>query len=205
MANIIRSAKSGSDWTRNELRAFNIQTVTDDVATFFGNPELLPPSVRQAILVNEHYPIGGLPDKDDRFFFDLMKYAMQIVPGQESAVDEFMGHLLNLLGYDEPDHIVRQWVERPLFMCGRRVLTKADVCVINGGGDIILLVQEDKTPGAAGTTAAAYCGGSFRLSEQQYAVVKYGSTHVQSDVHSWNHNIRYRARILQDQHYGCSC
>ena len=31
-----------------------------------------------------------------------------------------------------------------MFMCGRRVLTKADVCLINGGGDIILLVQEDK-------------------------------------------------------------
>ena len=31
-------------------------------------------------------------------------------------------------------------------MCGRRVLTKTDVCVINGRGlgDIILLVQEDK-------------------------------------------------------------
>jgi hypothetical protein len=92
-------------------------------------------------------------------------------------------------------------------MCGRRMLTKADVCVINGGGDIILLVQEDERhlPGAAGTTAAAYRGGSFRLSEQQHAAVGDGSTHVKSDVHSWNHNIRYRAHILQDQHYDCSC
>jgi hypothetical protein len=137
-----------------------------------------------------------------------MSHAMKIVPEQESAVDDFMGHLLKLLGYDEPDRVVRQRVDRPLFMCGRRVLTKADVCVINGGGlgDIILLVQEpggQKTPGAVGARAAAYCGGGFRLSEQQHAAVD-GSTHFKSDDHSWNHNIRYRAHILQDQHYDCS-
>ena len=71
MADIVRSAKSGSDWTRNELRAFNIQTVMDNVATFFGNPKLPPPPTRQAILVNKHYLTDGLPDKEDRIFFRL--------------------------------------------------------------------------------------------------------------------------------------
>ena len=74
MAGIVRSAKSGSDWTRNELRAFNIQTVTDNVATFFGSPELPPPSALQAIIVNEYYHTDELPDKDDRNFFDLMSH-----------------------------------------------------------------------------------------------------------------------------------
>ena len=87
MADIVRSARSGSDWTRNELRVFNIQTVMDNVVTFFGNPKLPPPPVRQEILVNKHYPTDGLPDKEDRIFFDLMSHAMKIVPGQGSAID----------------------------------------------------------------------------------------------------------------------
>ena len=175
MADIVLSAKSGSDWTRNELQAFNIQTVTDNVATFFGNPKLPHPSVRQAILVNEHYPNDGLPDKEDRIFLGLMSHAMEIVPGQGSAVNDFMGHLLKLLGYDEPDRIVRQRVDRPLFMCGRRVLTKADVCVINGRGlgDIILLVQEDKRhlkqlepePQLIAAAISAFQSNNTRLSE----------------------------------------
>ena len=143
------TAKSGSDWTWNELRAFNINIITDSVTTFFGNPDLPQPSVRQAILINKHYPIDGLPDKDDRLFFDLMKHAMNIVPEQESAVDDFTAHLLKLLGYDEPDRIVRQRVDLPLFMCGSRVPTRTDLCVVNrslsvGLHDIVLLVQEDK-------------------------------------------------------------
>ena len=52
----IQSAKSGSDWTRNELEAYNIKIVMDEVAAFFGNPNLPPPSVSQAILINENYP-----------------------------------------------------------------------------------------------------------------------------------------------------
>ena len=35
---------------------------------------------------------------------------MKIVSGQGSAVDDFMGHLFKLLGYDEPDRIVRRRV-----------------------------------------------------------------------------------------------
>jgi hypothetical protein len=74
-----------------------------------------------------------------------MKHAMLIVPEQESAVDDFTSHLLKLLGYDEPDRIVRQRVYISLFMCGSRVPTKADLCVVNRGlNDIVLLVQEDK-------------------------------------------------------------
>jgi hypothetical protein len=144
MAQTIRSAKSGSEWTRNELRAYNIQVVADNVATFFGNPDLPRLSVRQAILVNEDYPIDGLPDKDDRLFFDLMKCAMSTVFAEESAVDDFAAHLFRMLGYDEPDRFIRQRKDIPLFMCGSRVHAKTDVCIISRNLEFILLVQEDK-------------------------------------------------------------
>jgi hypothetical protein len=145
MAHLIRSAKPGSDWTQNELRAFNIEIETVDVARFFRKPDLPRPSVRQGILSNEHYPIDGLPDKDDQIFFDLMDQAMSNVPGQESAVVKFTAHLLKLLGYDDIDDFdrsFRQRVNMPLSMCGSRVPTTADLCVVDRSFvDIALLVQ----------------------------------------------------------------
>ncbi|KAL0948717.1 hypothetical protein HGRIS_008851 [Hohenbuehelia grisea] len=50
MANLIRSPKSGSDWTQHDLEAFRITVHNADAATFFNNPDLPPPSVPEAIL-----------------------------------------------------------------------------------------------------------------------------------------------------------
>ena len=122
------------------------------MATFFRKPDLPRPSVRQGILSNEHYPVDGLPDKDDRIFLDLMDQAaiqaMSNVPGQESAVVKFTAHLLKLLGYNDIDDFgrsFRQRVDMPLSMCGSRVPTTADLCVVDRSFvDIALLVQVDK-------------------------------------------------------------
>jgi NADH dehydrogenase (ubiquinone) flavoprotein 1 len=43
MANITRSAKSGNDWTENELAAYNICVVEQSLVNFFGIDKL--PSV----------------------------------------------------------------------------------------------------------------------------------------------------------------
>ena len=37
MANLIRSAKSGNDWSTNELPAYNIAVQHQDVLNFFGH------------------------------------------------------------------------------------------------------------------------------------------------------------------------
>ncbi len=50
MANMIRSAKSGNEWTMNELNAYNIQITFQDAATFFGAVPLPPPAVSEDIL-----------------------------------------------------------------------------------------------------------------------------------------------------------
>ena len=47
MANLIRSAKSGNDWTQNELRAYNIQVVEQSLVEFFNQNQL--PSVPSAL------------------------------------------------------------------------------------------------------------------------------------------------------------
>lgn len=52
MANLIRSAKSGSDWRQNELVAFNITIQNVDVQTFFGVAQLPQTTVSTVILNN---------------------------------------------------------------------------------------------------------------------------------------------------------
>lgn len=145
MANLIRSAKPGFDWTDNELRAYNIEVVPESVATFFGNSNLPPPTISPAILAHETYPAVGLPT-DERLFFYLLEEAMMIPPGEESAVDDFAAHLLLLLGYAEPNRFIRTRREIPLFMCSAYTHTKTDVCVVNRNwGKLVLLLQEDKS------------------------------------------------------------
>jgi hypothetical protein len=145
MANLIGSTKSGSDWTKNELRAYNITVAPQDVATFFGSPNLPEPSVHQVILDNEEYPANGIDDKNDRNFFYYLEDAIAIPPGEESAVDDFAAHLLALLGYDVANRFIRQRKDIPLFMCGGQTHAKTDVCVVDRDlGILLLLIQEDK-------------------------------------------------------------
>ena len=145
MATLIRSAKSGSDWGRNELRAYNIQVVNEDLVTFFGTCQLPPPTVRTAVLANESYPAAGLPNNEDRLFFLYMHEAMLHSPGEESAVDDLAAHLLTTIGYDQPDRLICQRKDIPLYMCGSNVHVKTDVCVVDYSSEnkgILLLFQE---------------------------------------------------------------
>src|SRR6266511_2150282 len=108
MAAIIRSAKSGSDWTSNELEAYNIVVQSEDMQTFFGVGALPPPTISQAVLNHAVLPAGGLPNKRDRIFFGLLQDAMAIAPGEVSAVGDFAAHLLSMLDYDPPGRHIRQ-------------------------------------------------------------------------------------------------
>ncbi|KAH8993687.1 hypothetical protein EDB92DRAFT_1852753 [Lactarius akahatsu] len=146
MATLIRSTTPGSSWTRDELRAYNITVASQDIATFFGNPTLPQPSIRQVTLEDETYPPEGVANKDDRKFFVYLEDATKPPPGEESSVDTFATHLLSLLGYDElVSHCyVAGRRDIPFFMCGGNTHAKTDACVVNLHTEIFLLVQEDK-------------------------------------------------------------
>jgi hypothetical protein len=148
MANIIRSAKSGSDWTINEIKAYNIVvTLHQDVATFFGHPIRPQPSVHPVILNNENYPVGGIQDTNDRMFFYYLDEVMTAIsPGEESAVNDFSANLLTMLQYNAPDNrYIRQRKDIPFFICGTDLHATTDVCVIDRNLRILLLLlQEDK-------------------------------------------------------------
>ena len=149
---IIRNAKSASDWTRLDLRAYNISLVPCDAATFFGKNRLPVPNSNHPQLLT-HPTTDDVTDKDAYRVLEYMDLAMtpSQVPDEESAaVDDFMMHLLLALGYAEMNSgtSVRTRKDIPFYICGEWRHAKADVCVIERyKNTVILLVQcshEDK-------------------------------------------------------------
>jgi len=114
MAELLRSAKSGSDWSFNELAAYNIEVDYQDAATFFGMATLPQPAVPPDILKS------STPDDacDDTSYRLLRAMDIAIMPGaEESAVDDFAVLLLRVLGYEPRGRLVRTRKDLPLLIC----------------------------------------------------------------------------------------
>jgi len=145
MDSLIRSAKSGNDWTEDDLRAYNIQIQCEDVATFFGDPSLPLPEVDEEILTTlEPKDMLSTPNAA---LIRLLDRAMTPGPdGEESAVRDFAFQLFDILGYMGGNIITRTRRSIPYLICGEWRVTKTDVCLIDclKDDDIILVVQEDK-------------------------------------------------------------
>ena len=142
MTELIRSAKSGSDWKGNEVAAYNITIEYQDAAAFFGVHNLpQPTTVNPAVLTATD------PDEaaDDGVYELLrtMDLAMSPAPAEESAVDDFAVLLLRALGYTTRGRVLRTRKDIPLVICGENRHAKTDVCIIDEN-EILLLVQEDK-------------------------------------------------------------
>jgi hypothetical protein len=145
MANLIRSAKSGNDWTENDLEAYNIQLQFEDAATFFGDsigwsPMPLP-EIDQEILTTL--------EADDMFYdsnaklINLLDLAMGF--SEEPAVNDFAVELFKRLGYVKRNRVARTQKDISFFNSGEWRYTKADICLLDLlQDDILLLVQEDK-------------------------------------------------------------
>jgi hypothetical protein len=142
MADIVRSAKSGSDWTRNELLAYNISIVEQGQGLFFGGP--LPAYTGPAGFVRYEDKVRGL-DAPSLSLIKRLYLAMKIQQGEESFATEFSSQVLRALGYETENTIVYQRKSIRLVMCGQRVYAETDVCVLDTNSEILLLVQEDKT------------------------------------------------------------
>ena len=141
MANLSRNAKSGSDWTSNELRAFNIRVANANTETIFNTTQLPLPSVSDTILNNVEQPDGQLP-KEERLFFRYLEL-VENPQSPESHVVDFTLHVLRMLDYDGQDRVICQRPELSFTMSGQHVDAKSDICV-KDANDILLLVQEDK-------------------------------------------------------------
>jgi hypothetical protein len=145
MANIIRSAKCGSDWTSNDLTAYNITILPQNASTFFGQPDLPVPAVNPQLLNG-----FSAADMTDESCFHVAKYidfVMDPVQREESAVDDFVMELLKVTGYRGRTRFLHSRKNIPFFICGMRSHSKTDVCVVDDNFEIILLVHGDKSLG----------------------------------------------------------
>jgi hypothetical protein len=137
MANIIHSAKSACDWTRNELLAYNIRVVNEDFNMFFSYPNMPPSTMHPDILNNVTVPPN--PSKSTRLFFRYMNDAMV---RSESAFDDFSAYLLTLIDFDKLNRVIHHTSEIGFVMCRLNVSAKLDISIEDE--DYLLFVQEDK-------------------------------------------------------------
>ena len=143
MANFIRSAKSGSDWTEIDLEAYNIIVQFQDATIFFGEDPLPPPAVDQELL--EVQDADAMVSVPAAVLVNLLDLAMKPPLAGESAVDDFAVALLTVLGYVNHHRVARTRKEVPLLICGERRYANSDICLIGRQQNyILLLVQEDK-------------------------------------------------------------
>ncbi|KAJ6508025.1 hypothetical protein C8R47DRAFT_1100338 [Mycena vitilis] len=144
MANLIRSAKSGNEWTVNELAAYNIHVHEQSLKDFFDVEavEDLPDVQASLATFSTTEDRINAPDDDTYRLLHFLDLAHSPKVGQEAAVDLFAEKLLDKLGYAEGRRIIMIRQALPLFICGSICSAQTDVCVLDSN-DILLLVQED--------------------------------------------------------------
>lgn len=142
MASILRSCKSGSDWTRNDLRPCNVVIQDQPLAVFLVSP---PDSGRWGTFEQHRMSPNASKQSRLRVFFRYLTDAWQRSAGTiptENAVNDFAHHLLTLMDFDEPNRVIHRHSEVSFNMGATTALAKPDLSVLDEE-DYILLVQED--------------------------------------------------------------
>lgn len=140
MANFVRCARSGDDWTINELLAFNIEVQHATTVTFFNTADLPEVSVPETILNNLHEPDAPV-SKTERKFFQYMQVAERAGSEQPTPSD-FTFFLLNLMDYDHDTWLLCTKDVMPFYMAGQRVDAKVDVVLMDHNRHLLLVQQE---------------------------------------------------------------
>ncbi|KAI0269476.1 hypothetical protein BGY98DRAFT_1014873 [Russula aff. rugulosa BPL654] len=143
MAQLLRIAKSGSDWTANELAAYNITVVPQSKEKFFGTIDLPDPTVPSLAGFMTTETRQDAADKSTRRLLHYLDLAINPKIGQEAAVDNFAAELLRALDYDDEKRIVFIRRAIPFLVCGVNSVAQTDVCIMDDN-EIQLLLQDDK-------------------------------------------------------------
>ena len=146
MANLIRSAKSGNDWSTNELLAYNITVQRQDVINFFGH-ELGSIDHLDSNLFSSADPTIAVDFSQETYrFLAYLDLASRANAGQESAIDDLARSVLEVTGFDQRGTILRTRYDIPFTICGDiHRAARSDVCLVHLNSMILLVVQEDKT------------------------------------------------------------
>jgi hypothetical protein len=142
MPKLIRTAKSGSDWTQNELDAYRVVFKFVNAQEFCGVAELPQPTINSKLLTIEK--AEDMQDMHNCALTNLLDLAMA-PNAAENRVDDFAASLCLNIGYVTRTHIAQTKTDLLLIMCSCMVNAQTDVCIIDQANNrILLLVQEDK-------------------------------------------------------------
>ncbi|KAI9458774.1 hypothetical protein F5148DRAFT_1287320 [Russula earlei] len=145
MANLIpvRSAKSGSEWTLNDLESYHISLSQVEPLPFFGLQELPQPSVDQELLTIA----DAAPMRNDRHaeLITLLDLAMMPQKGDEPPWMILSSNSSGLWAM----FIENEWPARGLTSSSLSVANpgaqRTDVCIVDRSrNDVLLVVQEDR-------------------------------------------------------------
>lgn len=141
----IRTAKSGSDWSKNELLAYHI-SVSPVPADFFFAP-VVEPSLQHLDPNILNSPAGAEDaNLSDAVIAYLGYLDLAVNATQESSIDDFAVRTLDLLGFNERGTVVATRYAIPLTICadsGR--IAQTDVCLLHRPTMVLLVLIEDKT------------------------------------------------------------
>lgn len=139
MANLIRSAKSGSDWSNNDLKSYNITISSLTPNEFFPTSDLSLNHIDPAILNSR--PDDASPALSDSAaqYLGYLDFACRATQqcfiddfAQQCFIDDFVAETLKLLGFDERHTTVSTHHTIPLNVFGGSDhVVQVDVCLIH--------------------------------------------------------------------------
>lgn len=148
--NMARSAKPGSDWTADELTAYNIQVSRQDAPHFFsrelGPIEHLDPN----LLLPVEAAVTTYSCTDTYHFLSHLELASRGKAGEDiGGTDNFVRHALLSTGFEERGMSLRPYRNIPFIICGETKVATPDDCLLHVPLMMILLVAQDDTPNSA--------------------------------------------------------
>ena len=148
MANVVRIAKSASDWTQGELLAYNISVKHQSSYDFFGfEPDSALNQVDPQFLSNNLRLDSDNSEVSDETLrlLEYLNLATRVNVGQESAISDFVKEILRILGFEERGTLLRSRYAIPFTISGDSSRSaQTNVCLVHGSSSILFIVQEDK-------------------------------------------------------------
>ncbi|KAJ7839498.1 hypothetical protein B0H13DRAFT_1650215 [Mycena leptocephala] len=159
MANLIRSAKSASDWTLNERLAYHIRVQAVPPEVFFHSDPLANPSLDhldQALLTSP--PGASGPELSDPTVLYLGYLSLATTHESASSIADFARETLALLGFALRTRLILSThYTIPLTICGSSTTTaRTAVCLLHRPATLVLLVvvthRESESESESNTT-----------------------------------------------------